>query len=76
VAVVLDLTMPGLHGTEVLREVRRLRPDMPVILSSGFVEAPLALPDVAGPPPLFLPKPYRAAELVECLRRVVERSPS
>ncbi|HWA25065.1 MAG TPA: transporter substrate-binding domain-containing protein [Lacunisphaera sp.] len=37
-AVLLDLTMPGLSGAEVLREIRRLRPGVRVLIMSGFSE--------------------------------------
>lgn len=36
--VVTDYNMPGRSGLEVAREVRRLRPEVPVILASGFVD--------------------------------------
>jgi len=37
--VLLDLTMPILDGVQTLRELRRIRPELPVILMSGFAEA-------------------------------------
>jgi CheY-like chemotaxis protein len=37
--VLLDLTMPILDGVQTLRELRRMRPELPVILMSGFAEA-------------------------------------
>lgn len=40
-AVLIDMTMPQLRGDEVIVELRRLRPDVRVVLSSGFIE-PLA----------------------------------
>jgi len=36
--VITDLTMPGLCGRDLAREVQRVRPDMPVILCTGFSE--------------------------------------
>jgi signal transduction histidine kinase/CheY-like chemotaxis protein len=36
--VVLDRTMPGLDGLELLERLRTLRPNLPVILSSGYTE--------------------------------------
>ncbi len=38
-AIMLDLTMPGLDGAEVLREIRVLRPAARVLVMSGFSEA-------------------------------------
>jgi two-component system, cell cycle sensor histidine kinase and response regulator CckA len=35
--VVTDLNMPGTSGLEVAREVARLRPDLPVVLASGYI---------------------------------------
>ncbi len=32
-----DYSMPGMTGIELVREVLRLRPDLPVILTSGYI---------------------------------------
>lgn len=34
--VILDLIMPGITGAEVFERLRAIRPDVPVLLSSGF----------------------------------------
>ncbi len=72
--VILDYTMPGMNGEELLREMRRLRPDLPALFFSGYSDRFLAgLPEF-DPPALFLQKPFRAAQLVdkvyECLKAV------
>ncbi len=36
-AVVTDLAMPGLSGHDLARQVREIRPDIPVVLTSGYV---------------------------------------
>ena len=36
--VVTDMTMPGLTGIDLAREILKLRPDMPIILCTGFNE--------------------------------------
>ena len=41
VCVVLDLTMPQMSGDEVFRELRRIAPDVRVILTSGYSEGKL-----------------------------------
>ena len=37
-ALVSDYDMPGLNGLEVVRRVRELRPDLPVVLTSGLID--------------------------------------
>ena len=37
--VLLDLSMPGMKGWEALAALRALRPDIPVILASGYDES-------------------------------------
>jgi len=36
--VILDINMPGMSGIEVLRRMKELKPDLPVILSSAYQE--------------------------------------
>jgi CheY-like chemotaxis protein len=36
--VLLDLSMPWASGEETMREIRKIRPDLPVVLSSGYSE--------------------------------------
>jgi two-component system cell cycle sensor histidine kinase/response regulator CckA len=70
--VVLDLTMPHMNGDETLREIHRTKPDVPVILSSGYSETQAASRlkgvTIVG----FLQKPYRPSELLTILRKVLE----
>ncbi|MDH3348129.1 MAG: response regulator [Desulfobulbaceae bacterium] len=36
--VVLDINMPGINGIQVLREMKEMHPDLPIILSSAYQE--------------------------------------
>jgi CheY-like chemotaxis protein len=36
--VITDLTMPGMTGVDFAREIRAIRPDIPIILSSGYAD--------------------------------------
>lgn len=38
-AVLLDLLMPGMHGREVFHALTAIRPDLPVVICSGYAEA-------------------------------------
>ena len=69
-AVLLDLTMPGLGGEATLQRIRRDNPDLPVIVSSGYV--PEEEGTLAGVP--FLAKPYRPSELVDAVKKAIDAS--
>jgi CheY-like chemotaxis protein len=70
-AVLLDRTMTHMSGEEVLRELRRIRPDVPVILSSGYGERCPERLGADGRPSAFLPKPYIPDTLVGAVRSVL-----
>ncbi len=69
-AVVLDVELPGLRGTEVLRRLRARRPDIPVILATGLPPGPGELGDQDRPVEILV-KPFDMGELARVLRRVV-----
>jgi CheY-like chemotaxis protein len=68
--VILDLTMPVMSGEEALAQMKSIRAEIPIILSSGFNEAQAVRQfegkGLAG----FLQKPYQAAALLEAVRKV------
>jgi len=70
--VVLDLTMPRMTGEECFRRLRELRPDLRVLVSSGYdredVTGRFRENELAG----FIQKPYRYADLVAALLRAAE----
>ena len=67
-AVLLDVTLPGKSGHEVLRELRRMRSDMKVILTTAYNENRASI-SVGGQEPWFyLQKPYQFSELAALLR--------
>ena len=72
VAVLLDLTMPEMDGTATFTELRRIRPEISVVLMSGFNEqdavSRFAGKGLAG----FLQKPFKPEALQARLRAMLE----
>jgi PAS domain S-box-containing protein len=72
-AVLLDLTMPELSGDETLRELRNLRPDLPVLLMSGFNEQDAATLFAGVDGTGFVQKPFTLDMLGEHLHAVLQK---
>jgi two-component system cell cycle sensor histidine kinase/response regulator CckA len=72
VVVLMDLTMPNMDGIAAMCEIYGIRPDMKVILASGFNEKELSDRITCQPPSGFISKPYSYKVLVETFRRVVQ----
>jgi len=70
-AVLLDMTMPRMDGKETFHELRRIRPDVPVILSSGYTEQYAAERVADEPRVSFIQKPYRTAGLLDKVREAL-----
>ncbi len=75
VAAVVDMSMPEVDGEETLRRLRAIRPDLPVLLSSGFDVHEAATRLATLPGVGFLPKPYRVSEIQRRLAELIEASP-
>ncbi len=63
--VLLDMTMPVLSGEETFRELRMIRPDIKVILSSGYNEVEAIRHFTGKGLAGFVQKPYTSARLAE-----------
>jgi len=70
-AVLLDMTMPGMSGLETLTELRRIGPDLPVVVLSGHSEEDMERAFADHTLAAFLGKPFRNSELLSVVRRVL-----
>ncbi len=71
--VLLDMTLPGLSGREVLEEVRRLRPNIQVILTTAY-SRDHALTTIGGQHTWhYIRKPYRLHDLTDMIRELLAK---
>jgi nitrogen-specific signal transduction histidine kinase/CheY-like chemotaxis protein len=70
--VLLDFTMPGLTGLQVLREMRQINPLARVIVSSGHTQDSNMEQLLEAGAEGFVAKPYRPQELVASIRQVLD----
>jgi CheY-like chemotaxis protein len=70
--VITDQVMPGMSGLDLTREIKKIRPEMPVILCTGYSEIadPIKAKDLGVSE--FLSKPVMTEDLAEAIRRVLD----
>jgi len=68
--LLLDITMPGRSGLDILRELRQERPKLPVLLLSMHSEDQFATRALKGGAAGYLPKESAPEELVKAIRKV------
>jgi two-component system chemotaxis response regulator CheY len=69
--VMLDLTMPGINGFEVLKQLKSLKPDVKVVVASADVQIitrDLAFREGADG---FINKPFIAEEILELVQNLI-----
>ena len=71
--VVSDLTMPGLTGDVLAKELRKLRPDIPVVILTGAAERMTSGGRSASAVDSVLLKPVTVGALTMCLRGILDR---
>jgi DNA-binding NarL/FixJ family response regulator len=68
--VLLDISMEGRNGLEVLASIRALQPALPVLMLSMYAEEQYALVAIQGGARGYIAKDAEPAELVRAIRRV------
>ncbi len=74
--VVLDLLMPGMDGFEVLREIKKARPEAQVIVLSGHADRDTVNKVEAIGVVDYIPKPCEFTTLLEAIKNADRQRPS
>jgi two-component system cell cycle sensor histidine kinase/response regulator CckA len=69
--VLTDLVMPNMQGADLAERLRRARPDLRILLMSGYTDE-LVVQRLGRDSVAFLPKPFTSVELVEKIRLVLD----
>jgi DNA-binding NtrC family response regulator len=72
--VLCDVMLPGRDGFEVVADIRARRPDVPIVVITGYATTAMAARALDSGATAFLAKPFDEVELLEHVRRVLERT--
>jgi len=74
--VILDLVMPKRNGKEVFEAIRKLRPDLKVLFTSGYAADVIQRQQALDPTQEFIQKPMAPQVLLAKVREALDRMPA
>ena len=69
-AITMDLQMPRMSGTQAIEEIKRIRPDIPVVILTGFHSHPGKVTDSGASK--VMTKPVSLRDLEGAIRSLIE----
>jgi PAS domain S-box-containing protein len=72
-ALLSDVIMPGMSGTQLAAELRRTRPGLPVLFMSGYTSGPKPGGQELPPDAPLLYKPFQTDQLLQTLDQLLHR---
>lgn len=70
--VLLDMSLPDINGLEVLKRIKRMRPNLPVLIFSMFSEAEFAIPALDAGASGYLNKDSPPYQILAAIRTIVD----
>ena len=70
--VLLDLRMPGVSGVEVLQEIKKEEPELPVVVITAYGSVDNAVETLKMGAFVFITKPFKLEELLNTISRALE----
>jgi DNA-binding NtrC family response regulator len=71
--ILLDLMLPGMHGSQVLREIRRQDPDSVVVVITAYSSIESAIEAMKDGAFHYIPKPFKNEEVLLTVRKGLEQ---
>lgn len=72
--LISDIDMPGMEGFELVRLVHAARPELPIILITGYPDTLQRLPGLRGSNPRTFTKPFHGPELLAAVSELLRDS--
>jgi CheY-like chemotaxis protein len=72
--VICDLMLPGLSGFDALQTMRLRRPELPIVMTTGYATPEQEERVLAAGASAFLPKPFDDSELLTLVRHALSQA--
>ena len=69
-----DIVMPGMRGDELADRIKKMRPEIEIILTSGYTDSDIIQSGIMNEHYNFLPKPYTIKQMAKKVEKALEKS--
>lgn len=73
--LIADVKMPGMDGIELLTEIKRIAPWLPVLLITGYGDIPMAVRAIKAGAVDFIEKPLDKESFLKKVKSILHRNP-
>ena len=70
--MLLDIKMPKIHGMDILKQVKKLKPSLPVIIVTGYQSVEMAQEALKNGAADYIPKPFESKGLLKTIAQNVK----
>ncbi len=70
-AMLLDIKMPKINGLEVLKQIKKLKPKLPVIIVTGYQSVETAQEAIKNGAADYIPKPFESKQILKAVAQVL-----
>ena len=71
--VLLDLRLPGVYGLDILKELKKENPTLPVVIMTGYSSAEVVIESMKQGAEEYIAKPFQLEKLEEIVKQVLKR---
>lgn len=74
--VILDVVMPGLNGIQLVKEIKRINPNLNVAILTGYSSKDIAIEALRADADEFIEKPFDVQQTREIIERLLQKNNS
>ena len=72
--MLLDIKMPKLHGMEILKQIKKFKPSLPVIIVTGYQSVEMAQEALKNGAADYIPKPFDSKRMIMVIAQIIQLS--
>ena len=69
--MLLDIKMPKMHGMEILKQVKKLKPKLPVIIVTGYQSVEMSQEALKNGAADYIPKPFDSKQITKVVSHII-----